>query len=156
LSKSKVLEYDFEESIGYWVYMTSRMIEQAMNDEIAGHGITYRQFQVLAWLALEGNLSQNQLADRMRIEAPTLVGILDRMEQQEWIERQPDTRDRRKKIITPTAKVRPVWERMTACARRVRAQAAEGISVEELELVKSVLTRMQDNLRNRNLEETLT
>jgi MarR family transcriptional regulator, transcriptional regulator for hemolysin len=155
LSKSKVLEYDFEESIGYWIYMTSRALEQAMNAEMAAHGITYRQFQVLAWLALEDELSQNQLADRMRIEAPTLVGILDRMEEQGWIQRRPDRVDRRRKIIIPTPKVKPVWEKMTAHARRVRAQATEGISPEDIELVKQVMARIQGNLRSRSLEESV-
>lgn len=143
-----MLEYDFEESIGYWICMTARAMEQAVNDELAPQGITYRQFQVLAWLALEGGLSQIELADRLRIEAPTLVGILDRMEREQWIRREADPKDRRRKIIKPTPRVQPVWEKMTACARRVRGRAGIGISPEELELVKRVLAKVQNNLNN--------
>jgi MarR family transcriptional regulator for hemolysin len=156
LSNSNLLKYDFEQSIGYWIGMTTRNWEQAMNDEMAAHGITFRQFQVLAWLALEGDLSQNQLAERLRIEAPTLVGILDRMERQGWIERRPDSEDRRRKIVTPTPKVKPVWERMAACARRVRARATTGLSAEDLAVVTRVMAKIQDNLRHEQMVESLS
>jgi len=126
--------------------MTARAFERALNDELAPHGITYPQWQVLAWLAFEGNLTQAQLAQRMRIEAPTLVGILDRMERHGWISRQPSPDDRRKKLICPRPKVRPVWERILAACHRVRARALEGIAAEELQQVRNVLERIQQNL----------
>ena len=50
------LQFDFEDSIGYWVCMTARALEQALNDELIPHGITYRQWQVLCWLALKGGV----------------------------------------------------------------------------------------------------
>jgi MarR family transcriptional regulator for hemolysin len=148
-----LLEYDFEESIGYWICMTSRALEQALNEELAPHGITFRQWQVLCWLALDGDLTQAQLADRMRIEAPTLVGILDRMERAAWISRQPSDLDRRKKFITPGSRAQPVWEKVVACARRVRARATEGISEKELAVAKKVMSHIQENLQSRNLVE---
>ncbi len=150
------LEYDFEESVGYWMFMTSRTWEQALNEELAPLGITYRQWQVLCWLALEGERTQTELADRLRIEAPTLVGILDRMEKAGWIRRQPAPRDRRKNLIVPTPRVQPIWNKAADCARRVRAGATAGISAEELATVKRVLDRIQNNLQNRHaLEEVV-
>lgn len=143
-----MLDYDFENSIAYWVCMTSRAFEQALNEELAPHGITYRQWQVLGWLALEGALSQSQLADHLRIEAPTLVGILDRMERDGWLVRQPDPEDRRKKLIHPTPKVKPVWNQIAVCARKVRSRAAEGLTEEELKTARKILAHMQANLRS--------
>ncbi|GIW79687.1 MAG: transcriptional regulator [Gemmatales bacterium] len=152
-----MLEYDFEESIGFWVMMTARMFERAMNDELAQHGITYRQCQVLGWLALEGDLTQSELADRMRVEAPTLVGILDRMERNGWIRRQTSRMDRRKKRISPTPQVQPVWKKITRCARRVRARAVRDLNEDELAVVKRVLARIQENLKTKSIvEETVS
>jgi MarR family transcriptional regulator for hemolysin len=143
------LEQDFEQSIGYWVHMTARGFERALNEELAPHGITYRQWQVLAWLALEEELTQSELAERLRIEAPTLVGILDRMERDGWIRREPAARDRRKKVIRPTPQVEPVWQKILACARRLRRQATRGLDPAEIEIVKGVLSRIQRNLKTR-------
>jgi MarR family transcriptional regulator for hemolysin len=141
-----VLEYDFTESVGYWVIMTAQALERALNDELAPHGITYRQCQVLGGLALHGPLSQRELASRMRIEPPTLVGILDRMERDGWISRRPCADDRRKNLIHPTRHAKPVWSKIVTCAKRVRARATAGISRQEFETLKDLLQRIGENL----------
>ncbi len=149
-----MLEYDFDQSITFCVCMTSHAVEQAINDELARHGITYRQLQVLGWLAVEGGkVSQSQLAERMRIEAPTLAGILERMERNQWIKRESFPNDRRKKLVRPTPKVKPVWEKIVTAARQVRARATEGLSEQELASVRHVLETIQQNLATRKVAE---
>ena len=142
-----MLQYDFEESVGYWVVMTAHALQKALNEELAPHGITYRQWQVLAWLALEGPVSQAELADRMDIEPATLVSVLGRMERDGWITREDCLTDRRKRLVHPTPRAKPVWERGAACARRVRATATRGFEPEEVERVKTLLGRMLENLQ---------
>ncbi|MGE3803593.1 MAG: MarR family winged helix-turn-helix transcriptional regulator [Gemmataceae bacterium] len=151
-----MLEYDFEESIGFWIVMTSRQWEKALNDELAPHNITYRQVQVLGWLALDGELTQSQIAERMRIEAPTLTNILDRMERDRWIARVTSAQDRRKKIVKPTPRVQPVWAKIVKAARRVRGRATAGLNPKDIALVKKILGQIQDNLKApRGLEEAI-
>src|SRR5262245_12627803 len=142
-----MLEQDFEQSVGYWAHMLSRAFERALNEELKPLGITLRQCQVLGWLALASELTQAQLAERLRIEPPTLVRILDRMERVGWIERHPDAEDRRKKLIRATRRVRPLWERIMSCIRGVRARATAGIDADDLETARAVLGRMQQNLQ---------
>ena len=142
-----MLEHDFEQSIGYWSHMVSRAFERALNEELKPHGITLRQCQVLGWLAIDKELTQSQLAERLRVEPPTLVRILDRMERAEWIARHTDPDDRRRKLIRPTRRVKPVWERILACIRSVRAQATEGVAPEDLQAARLVLSRMHENLQ---------
>jgi MarR family transcriptional regulator for hemolysin len=141
-----VLIYDFEESIGYWLTATTQSYHRAVTEEIAPHGITYRQSQVLGWLALEGELSQAELATKMMVEPPTLVGILDRMERDGWITRNSCTADRRKKLIRPTEAVEPVWEKIAESARRVRVNATAGFSAQDLTTLKNLLNRVNQNL----------
>ena len=107
-----MLDYDFENSAGFWIMTAAHDYERAFNDELAPEGITLRQCQVLGFLALAGPLAQNELAERMRIEPPTLVGILDRMERDGWIRRTACPGDRRRKLIQPQAAAKPVWERI--------------------------------------------
>jgi MarR family transcriptional regulator for hemolysin len=145
-----MLQYNFEESHAYWVVMTAQAFERALNDELAPHGITYRQWQVLGWLAHEGELSQVALADRMRIEPPTLVGILDRMEKAGWIRRTECQDDRRRKLISPTQSALPIWSKVVECAKRVRRESADGITPEELEQLKSILGKVRANLASRS------
>jgi DNA-binding MarR family transcriptional regulator len=141
-----VLQFDFEESLGYWICSTSHALRRALNSELSKEGITFRQWEVLAWTAIKGELSQAELADLLGIEAPTLVGILTRMERDGWLERHPCPDDRRKNRIRATEKAETVWTRMSECACKVRAQAREGLSAQELALLKSVCERIRTNL----------
>jgi MarR family transcriptional regulator for hemolysin len=142
-----MLQYDFDESVGFWTIMAARAFERAMNAEISPRGITWRQCQVLGWLALDGDLSQTELAERMMIEGPTLVGILDRMERDGWITRHDFPGDRRKKIVRSTDRAEPVWQEISQCARRVRAQAIEGLTKDDLATLRRILNRIETNLR---------
>jgi MarR family transcriptional regulator for hemolysin len=145
-----MLRYDFEESIGAWLTLATQTFHRAVSDELTPHGITYRQSTVLGWLALEGDLSQTELATRMMVEPPTLVGILDRMERDGWITRHNCPGDRRKKIIRANPAAEPVWEKIVECASRVRQRAIEGLSQQELATLKSLLRRVQRNLKKSN------
>lgn len=117
-----------------------------MNEELVRCGITFRQCQVLAWLAMEGDTSQVHLADCMRIEPPTLVRILDRMERDGLVERVDCAGDRRKKIIRALPKAEPVWEKIIECGDRVREKAEAGLSSKEIAKLNQLLETVQSNL----------
>lgn len=141
-----MLHYDFENSVGYWVFATAHALACAMNEELASHGITSRQWEVLAWISHEGELSQTELAERMHIEAPTLVGVLDRMERDGWIQRVTDESDRRRKLIRPTERAEEGWAQMVSCGLQVRARATQGLDEERLQLLRDSLKHLCANM----------
>ncbi|MDQ3332923.1 MAG: MarR family transcriptional regulator [Planctomycetota bacterium] len=141
-----MLEYDYEDSVGYWLMSANHAIRRALEAELAHERITIRQWEVLTWLSLEGDLTQADLAERMRLEAPTLTGILCRMERDGWLERRSCDDDRRCKRIRVTEEGEAVWQRIAACGRRVRQRATEGLTAEELQVFKSICNRLRANL----------
>jgi MarR family transcriptional regulator for hemolysin len=149
------LEYDFHQSIGYWLTMTTQAYHKAVSDELLPHGITYRQSMVLGWLALEGELTQTELAAKMLVEPPTLVGIIDRMERDGWISRHNCPSDRRKNLIRANPAAEPVWEKIVECAMRVRARATDGLSERQLATLKKLLRRVNQNLKKRDAAESI-
>jgi MarR family transcriptional regulator for hemolysin len=82
----------------------------------------------------------------MFVEPPTLVGVLDRMEHNGWIARQPCCEDRRKKWIVPQQAAESVWQKITECARELREQAAQGFTKSELATLRRFLSRVQANM----------
>lgn len=142
-----MLRHDFQQSIGHWLMLAAKDYERALNAALVPTGITWRQAQVLGWLAYEEELTQTDLAERLAIEAPTLVGILDRMERDGWICRHDCPTDRRKKIIRPTAQAEPVWEKILSCAQGVRASAAKGLAEAERLTLIELLRRVRNNLQ---------
>lgn len=148
-----MLSYDFEQSVGFWLSRAWNRYERALNAELLPTGVTFRQAQVLGFLALEGDLSQVELAERMKVEPPTLVGILDRMERDGWIARTECADDRRKKMIRPTPQAEPVWAIVVGVAMRVRARALEGLTPEQIEQLRNLLLVLEENLATEKLTE---
>jgi MarR family transcriptional regulator for hemolysin len=141
------MNYDFEDSVGCWLTLATQAYHRAVSEELAPHGITYRQSMVLAWLALEGELSQIELASKLMVEPPTLVGILDRMERDGWIARHDCPTDRRKKLVRATSAAEPVWDQIVQCALRIRGLATQGLDESQLATLKMLLRRVLQNLK---------
>ena len=142
-----MLRHDFEESVGYWISSAQHAFMVALRDRLAPCGITYRQAEVLAWLALEGPLSQADLASRMMIEPPSLVGTLDRMAANGLLERRPCAEDRRKNLVHPLPAAEQMWEQIASCAQGVRRRAVHGLTDTEITTLKNLLERVRGNLQ---------
>jgi MarR family transcriptional regulator for hemolysin len=151
-----MLQFDFENSIAYWIFSTAHQLACTINEELAELGITHRQWEVLAWISFAGELSQTELAAKMGIEAPTLVGVLDRMERDGWIVRIPSETDRRKKLIRATERVEPVWMQMLARGAGIRSRATAGLTQEQLDSLRQILSVMRDNLSDGRIKDYST
>jgi len=141
-----VHDREFEESLGYWIFTAGFAIETALNEELAPLGITHRQVQILAALAVHGQASQNELAEVMRIEPSGVVRLLDRMERSGWITRESDPEDRRRKIVRPTEKVEPVWRQIKSRGLRARERGLHGLTQEQIATARHVLRTIRQNL----------
>ena len=92
--------------------------------------------------------SQKQLADFVGISPPTAAVSIRRMQKAGLLRRVEDTRDRRRKLVTFTAKgLRAVLECETVFDRTDHA-VFEGFSEQEIELLKEFYRRMLKNLKN--------
>ena len=141
-----VLDREFEESLGYWIFTAAYAIETALNEELAPLGITHRQVQILGALAAHGEASQTELADMLRIEPSGVVRLVDRMERAGWIMRSSDPLDRRRKIVRPTDKVGPVWKRIKEHGMRARERGLRGLTPAQIETTRDVLRQIRQNL----------
>jgi MarR family transcriptional regulator for hemolysin len=139
-------DYDFEESIGYWLTLATQALHRSASLELAPHGITFRQAQVIGWLKMTGECSQADLVRQMMIEPPTLVRVLDRMEAAGLIVRDGDPHDRRRRIVRLTEQAEPMWCLIADTCRKVREIAGRGLSADELALLRSLLQRVRTNL----------
>jgi len=141
-----MLAYDFQSSVGYWIHCAWQAYNRAITEELQPQGITFRQCQVLCWLAERGAMSQIELAEEMSIEPATLVGVLDRMQRDGLIVREDDRQDRRRKIIRPQPKAEAVWKKIVASAERARMRASQGLTEEQLATLRELLGTVTVNL----------
>ncbi|MFN0197844.1 MAG: MarR family winged helix-turn-helix transcriptional regulator [Planctomycetaceae bacterium] len=124
-----------------------------MNAELARNEITFRQWEVLFSMALLKEPSQADLAGMLGIEAPTLAGILSRMERDGWLERFCCPQDKRKKRLRATPKAEGVFLQMVECCKRVRNRMMIDIPESDLQTVKATCIKICQNLGGKDPSE---
>lgn len=109
-------------------------------------------------LSEQDGLTQKELADRIGVEGPTLIPMIDKMEKDGYLRREVDPYDRRNNKIKRTEKTESMWESMIDCALRVRERATKNIPTEKLENFCEVLNAIYGNLIDGGLinDETST
>lgn len=101
---------------------------------------------VLSHLAVRGTAGQLELVELTHLKPPTISVLLRRMEEEGYVTRATDPRDRRAVCVTLTEKGRE-YDKLHLCRISNNDHAAmQGIdSAEEAELV-ALLERIRDNL----------
>jgi homoprotocatechuate degradation regulator HpaR len=75
-------------------------------------GVTEQQWRVIRVLSDNGEMEVGQIAEACCIPGPSLTGVLERMERDDWIKRFRISTDQRKVVVELTTKGRRLVERM--------------------------------------------
>lgn len=148
------------EPVGYhsgkWEYVgpmlgaAAQLFKQRVDENVERHGLTNAQSRVLLYLihVKQGTeTNQRDLEKLLDVKAPTVNGIVGRMEEKGFILRLPGKRDGRCRSITVTEKGRLLEREVTEGMRAVEAQAIEGFAPQEREQLKGLLFRVMENLK---------
>ncbi len=88
--------------LGRLLTAAARMLEQAVDADVAELGITHAGIRVLDALGGEP-LPQNHLAVRCQVQAQTVSRIVDGLERDGYVVRQRDEKDRRRILVRQTS-----------------------------------------------------
>ena len=74
-------KYDFENNIGFIVNRAAKAFVKALDTDLRENvGVTFGQWKVIVMLANQNGLTQKEIADKLGLEGPTLIPIIDKME----------------------------------------------------------------------------
>ena len=136
--------YDYHNSSAFIVRSTAKAFESAFDQQLRKKAdITVAQSRVIGVLALvKDGMTQKEIANRIGIEAPTIVPMIDKLEEQGILIRRPDHNDRRNNLIFLTDKSEAKWELIIKCALDLEKASLQGLSEEELEITKRTLRKI--------------
>jgi DNA-binding MarR family transcriptional regulator len=134
------------ESAGYLVRDAHRAFQKLLEKRIAAHGITRGQWYFLRVLWIEDGLSQRELSARVGMMEPTTVIALRSMEKAGLIRRARSNKDKRVANVWLTAKAKRIREQMLLLARGINDDASQGLSREDFDTFRRIITRMTENL----------
>jgi MarR family transcriptional regulator for hemolysin len=142
-------KYDFQNSIGFIVNKTAKAFVKALDSELREKvGVSVGQWKVMVMLVNQDGLTQKEIAERLGLEGPTLIPIIDKMEKDNLVVRRVDSSDRRNNRIYRTEKANELWSEMVKCAVRVRQVSLKDLSDANIEITRNVLENVYQNLRN--------
>ncbi len=135
------------ESLGFHCNLTFKAFSAVLEKRLADTGVSRMQFMALAHLIVLGDMPQKDLAELLSITSASTVRLVDRLCRDGWAERWSDPADRRIKRIAPTDKAVEAWDEISFHAREITARAYAGVTPEEIDMVKTVLQKVRNNLQ---------
>jgi DNA-binding MarR family transcriptional regulator len=133
----------FEDCICFQLNRVSRKISREYRGEIVAFDLTHGQFFMLVAVLEKDGLLPSQLAKKVEMDRATTTGLLDRLERDGWIERLPDTRDRRAHRIHLTRKALTHRESLLSIFYQVNGEFIGRLSPGEWIRFQSVLRKLE-------------
>ncbi|MCC6286421.1 MAG: winged helix-turn-helix transcriptional regulator [Chitinophagaceae bacterium] len=112
-----------------------------------GIDITIEQWSVLYHLWKQDGLSQQELCTATFRDKPSITRLVDNLEKLKLVKRVPSKEDRRINLIHLTDTSTKLRDETMGMANETLNEAIVGVTAQEIEICKSVLQRVYDNLK---------
>lgn len=134
------------EHMGWLMSRASHALGAALAEGLAPLGLNLRDYTVLIAAqraTIEGAArTQLALAQAARLDKSTMVVALDALEAEGLVERRPDPRDRRARIVVPTDAGHELLARAEVVVLGVENKMLADLDPEEREVLRGFLTRL--------------
>ena len=110
------------------------------------HGVTEQQWRILRVLLDEDGLEPRQLCERCLISSPSIAGVLMRMEEAGWIQRERMEHDQRRVKVTVTAATKKLGKSIAPIIEREYLELEKKVGVKQLQQVYDTLDTLLQNL----------
>jgi MarR family transcriptional regulator, organic hydroperoxide resistance regulator len=125
-------------------------VNQVSKSRLSSYGVTPVQYALLRLLWEQDGQCGHLLGERLLLDGATITGIIDRLEQNDFLERRVDPNDRRNKFVFLTEKGRsleaPLCKEMDEMNDEITARFEEG----EIQRFKEMLFDIGIRGKSRN------
>ena len=139
------MSFDFHHTPGHLVRRAHQRAVALFMEESAGFDVTPVQFAILHELLARPGEDQVTLASRVAFDAATSGSVIGRLEKRGWIRREPDTGDRRRKLLWITPDGEAAALQMRDAAQRVQERLVAPLSAQEREDFMVLLSKVVYN-----------
>lgn len=109
-------------------------------------GLTLSRARLLVQLAREDGQTQITLAQKLDVEQPSIVGLVDALEKAGMVERRAEGSDRRSRRVFLTDAARGRAAELLTFVAGVRAEVLRDVPQDDLRAANAVLLRIMGNL----------
>ncbi|RNB90711.1 MarR family transcriptional regulator [Brevibacillus fluminis] len=123
-----------------------RKISNLLMHRLKEHDITPEQWAVLYRVSEREGMIQKEIAERAGKDRPTTTRILDALEAKGFVVKQAGEQDRRSFLVFSTEKGRALIEQIVPIEKQTIADATDGISTADVELLHRLLRQIGENI----------
>jgi MarR family transcriptional regulator, transcriptional regulator for hemolysin len=143
-------KFDFENSIDFIINRTAKALIHTFEQELRNKfGITFGQWKIIIILANNNDgLSQKEIADKLGLEGPTIIPIIDKLEKDGFVNRMVDKNDRRNNQIFLTEKTTSLLDSIINYTLKINEISIMNVSEQDISITKHTLEKMWQNIQN--------
>lgn len=133
--------------IGCLLKMITDKIKVRADADLAQQGLTLTQSRVLGYLDHNGGqATQKEIEGFLQVSHPTVVGIINRMEQNGFVHCWLDPSDKRSKIVCQTVHAAEIAHEMQTTIQAMEQQMLRSLTPEQIEALESYLRTLYADL----------
>lgn len=140
---------DEEYEIGKQIQMLSRKIKRKMDEAFLNYGITGSQAFMLKFIhekQINGKVYAKNIENEFDMRRPTVTGILQLMEQNNFIKRRAEGKDARLKEIVITSKGMEIVKKIDLNVEQIEKDLVKDVSKEEMKTFLNIIGKLSKNL----------
>ena len=130
------------------LFEVQRLLRLYADKQASRYGLTRAQWAVLAKLERTEGLKQTEVAEMMEMQPITLTRLIDKLCDNDWIERRSDASDRRVKRLYLKKAGRQLLGKMSGLRSELTANALDGINPADAHRLLTQLESIKENVRN--------
>ncbi len=134
-----------------WLHLMRihHQVQKCETAHLAQYNLTLPQFDVLAQLYREQGITQQALADRLFVTKGNVCGLMDRMVEQDLVERRADPQDRRAYMLHLTPKGKQLIEKVLPTHGQVIVAQIEKLAPEKQKQLLDLLSELDRALEDK-------
>ncbi|HET7153042.1 MAG TPA: MarR family transcriptional regulator [Candidatus Kapabacteria bacterium] len=134
-----------EDTLWFSMKELQNVMQQRFSEHLSAHGITRPQYEILMLLFQTDGMTQADLAERSKKDAPTVTGVIDRLERDGFVERSKHPTDRRAHSVVLTEKGKHLRDTIPNIRKAMQDQAMIGLTQKEFDRLRELLHKITLN-----------
>lgn len=133
---------NLNECINFLLSVSQHKVYKYFNRYLEEFEITPAQYGVLNCVWTEGKISPKRIGELLYLEAPTVSGILDKMQKMDLIDREIDPANRRNVLVTSTEKANQLQHAIQKASMEMNKNVLQELNDQEIEVLKKGLSKI--------------
>lgn len=145
-------EMEFVEDLQMVISSIRKKLKPVIQKNMAPHGLTLPQYNIMLALHREGPLRVTQVADYMNVKPSAITVIMDRLIERNFVKRYQSQEDRRVFIIELTKEGCKLLDHMRIANKQMMSKYAAHFTSEEMYTMIDLFSKFDRIISEENLE----